>query len=175
MTDIRDVARGTLVLPGEGVPIRMGALPVDLLVPAAFSAGAYELHEQPVPPGVLVVPHTHTHQDQISVVTRGTLGVLVGDEEFVAPAGSCVLRPRGIVHALWNASPEPARMIEVSSPDAGIEEFFRRFTDLTAADRATSLAIAELARPYGITYRPDLVPGLEARHGVSAGGGWWRE
>ena len=116
MTDIRDITGGTLVLPGEGTPIRMGALPVDLLVPAAFSGGTYELHEQPVPPGVLVVPHTHAHQDQVSIVTAGTLGVLVGDEEFIAPVGSCVLRPRGVVHALWNASTEPARMIEVSSP-----------------------------------------------------------
>ena len=175
MTDTRDVTRGTLVRPGEGAPIRMGALPVDLLVPAAFSGGAYELHEQPLPPGVLIDPHTHTHQDQISVVTAGTVGVLVGDEEFVAPVGSCVLRPRGVVHALWNASPEPARMIEVSSPGAEIEEFFRRFTNLTIAGTATSSAIAELARPYGITYRPDLVPGLEKRHGVSVGGGWWSE
>ena len=175
MTDIRDVTRGTLVLPGHGAPIRMGALPADLLVPAAFSAGAYELHHQPVPPGVLVVPHTHARQDQISVVTAGTLGVLVGDEEFTAPAGSCILRPRGIVHALWNPGPQPAQMIEVSSPGAGIEEFFRRFTDLTAAGQATSPAIADLARPYGITYQPDLVPGLEARHGVSAGRGWWSE
>jgi mannose-6-phosphate isomerase-like protein (cupin superfamily) len=175
MTGTRDMTRGTLVLPGQGVPIRMGALPADLLVPATFSGGAYELHEQPVPPGVLVVPHTHARQDQISVVTAGTLGVLVGDEEFVAPAGSCVLRPRGVVHALWNASTEPARMIEVSSPGAGIEEFFRRFTDLTVAGAATSSAIAKLARPYGITYRPDLAPGLEKRHGVSAGAGWWSE
>jgi mannose-6-phosphate isomerase-like protein (cupin superfamily) len=175
MTEIRDMARGTLVLPGEGASIRMGALAADLLVPTAFSGGAYELHEQPVPPGVLVVPHTHAHQDQISLVTAGTLGVLVGDEEFVAPVGSCVLRPRGLVHALWNAGPEPARMIEVSSPGVGIEEFFRRFTDLTVAGGATSSAIAELARPYGITYRLDLAPALEERHGVSAGGGWWKE
>ena len=175
MTDIRDVTRGTLVRPGEGAPIRMGALPVDLLVPSAFSGGTYELHEQPVPPGVLVVPHTHARQDQISVVTAGTLGVLVGDEEFIAPVGSCVLRPRGVVHALWNASTEPARMIEVSSPGAEIEQFFRQFTNLTVAGGATSSAIAELARPYGITYRLDLVPALEERHGVSAGGGWWQE
>ena len=66
-------------------------------------------------------------------------------------------------------------MIEVSSPGAGIEEFFRRFTDLTVAGAATSSAIAKLARPYGITYRPDLAPGLEKRHGVSAGAGWWSE
>lgn len=175
MTVIREAARGTLVPPGGGTPIRMGALPGDLMVPAAFCRGAYELHEQPVPPGVLVVPHIHARQDQISVVTEGTLGVLVGDEEFAAPAGSCVWRPRGVVHALWNATREPARMIEVSSPGTQIEEFFLRFTDLTLAGLATGPAIAELALPYGITYRPDLVPGLSERHGVSAGGGWWKE
>jgi len=175
MTDIRDIPRGTLVPPGGGAPIQLGALALDLLVPAAFSAGAYMLHEQPVPPGVLVVPHTHAHQDQISLVTTGTLGVLVGEQEFVVPAGGCVLRPRGIVHALWNTGPEPARMIEVSSPGTEIEEFFRRFTDLTAAGGATSPVIAELAHPYGITYHPDLVPALEERHRVSARGGWWKE
>ena len=66
-------------------------------------------------------------------------------------------------------------MIGVSSPDADHEQFFRQFNDLTVAGGATSSAITELARPYGITYRLDLVPALEERHGVSAGGGWWQE
>jgi len=50
-----------------------------------------------------------------------------------------------------------------------------RFGDLTDAGAATPEAIQQLAAPYGITYDLPLIPQLEARHGVSAGGAWWSE
>ena len=45
--------------------------------------------------------------------------------------GGYITKPRGEAHAMWNAGPEPARMIEVISP-AGFELFFRDVVDATA-------------------------------------------
>lgn len=161
--------------PGEGPAISMGALPLVFKALSAWTGGAYELHEQPISPGVLVAPHRHEHQDQVSYVVSGTLGFLVGDEEFEARAGSFIWRPRQVTHALWNSGPADARMLEISSPGSRIEEFFNRFDELTKAGGATAEAIIKLAAPYGISYDLSRVPGLEARHGVSAGGAWWPE
>jgi len=161
--------------PGEGPAISMGALPLIFKARSAWTGGAYEMHEQPIKPGVLVAPHRHENQDQVSYVVAGTLGFMVGGQEFEAPAGSFIWRPRRVTHALWNSGPEEARMLEISSPGTEIEEFFRRFGDLTEAGSATAEAVAELAAPYGITYDLSVIPGLEARHNVSAGGAWWPE
>jgi len=161
--------------PGEGPAIHMGSLPVVFKALSAWSGGAYEMHEQCLAPGVLVAPHTHTHQDQINYVLSGTLGFLVGDQEFTAPGGSFIWRPRRVRHALWNAGTEESRFLEVSSPGRQIEEFFNRFGDLTGAGAATADAIQALAAPYGISYELGLIPSLEARYGVSAGGAWWPE
>lgn len=161
--------------PGQGPAISMGALPLVFKALSAWTGGAYELHEQPISPGVLVAPHRHEHQDQVSYVVSGTLGFLVGSEEFEAPAGSFIWRPRQVTHALWNSGPAEARMLEISSPGSQIEEFFNRFGELTKAGGATAEAISKLAAPYGISYDLARIPGLEARHGVSAGGAWWPE
>jgi quercetin dioxygenase-like cupin family protein len=161
--------------PGEGPAISMGTMPLVFKALSAWTGGAFELHEQPIKEGVLVAPHRHENQDQISYVVSGTLGFLVGDEEFEAPTGSFIWRPRQVTHALWNSGPGDARMLEMSSPGTEIEQFFNRFDDLTQAGGATAEAIAKLAAPYGISYELARIPGLEARHGVSAGGAWWPE
>ncbi len=162
--------------PGRGTPIRMGALPVTLRVRAAQTGGAYVLSEQVLPPGVLVAPHTHHEQDQVSLVLAGSLGFLVGDQEFTAPPGSCVARPRGIPHAVWNPGPGEGTMAEITSPGGQMEEFFLAFHALTvAAGQPTAAAIADLAAPFGITYDQARIPGLEARYQVTAGGAWWAE
>lgn len=180
MTSIHDTVHRTagaavFLAPGEGTAIQMGSLPLIFKALSAWTGGAYEMHEQPLRPGVLVPPHIHAHQDQVSYVVTGTLGFLVGGEEFEAPAGSFIWRPRGIMHALWNAASRPARMLEISSPGMEIEKFFRAFGALTDQGNATREAVAELAEPYGISYDYSLVEDLEARHRVSAAGGWWRK
>ena len=63
--------------------------------------------------------------------------------------------PAGVRHALWNAGTEESRFLEVSSPGREIEEFFRRFGDLTDAGAAT----ADGDRGAGRTVRDQLRPG----------------
>jgi mannose-6-phosphate isomerase-like protein (cupin superfamily) len=179
MTTIRNgpatAAAAIFLGPGEGPALRMGSLPLVFKIMPEWTGGTYEMHEHRLAPGVLVAPHTHTHQDQVHYVLTGTIGCLIGDQEFTAPVGSAIWRPRGVVHALWTSGAPEARVLEVSSPGSAMAEFFRRFGDLTDAGGATAEAIQALAAPYGITYDLAMVPGLEARHGVSAGGVWWPE
>ena len=60
-----------------------------------------------------------------------------------------------------------------STPGREIEAFFREFDQLSQACQVSASAVAELARPYGISYHLELIPQLEARYGISAGSGWW--
>jgi mannose-6-phosphate isomerase-like protein (cupin superfamily) len=49
-------------------------------------------------------------------VLEGEMHARVGDEVVKATPGSWVLKPRRIRHTMWNAGPEPARIIELYMP-----------------------------------------------------------
>jgi uncharacterized cupin superfamily protein len=52
----------------------------------------------------------HTREDEYSIVTEGEIGFRSGDREVVLPAGGYITKPRGELHAMWNAGKVPARI-----------------------------------------------------------------
>ena len=84
----------------EGSPI-VGT-PFRNLVAAEETRGAFSAQSAVMAPGELVVPHTHTREDEFSVLLEGRIGALVGDEEMEVLAGSVLKKPRGLMHAMWN-------------------------------------------------------------------------
>jgi hypothetical protein len=73
--------------------------------------------------------------------------------------GGYITKPRGQLHAMWNAGSTPGRIIEVITP-GGFENYFRDLGELLVATSATpGLAplrelpeFTELAVKYGLTY-----------------------
>src|SRR6201990_3588081 len=65
--------------------------------------------------------------------------------------GGHIPKPRGELHTMWNAGPEPARMIEVISP-AGFEHFFREMADLSAAGPPQLPEVVALAGRDGLQF-----------------------
>jgi len=120
----------------------------------------------PIAAGYMVPPHTHRDFDEWSVVLDGRVGARVGDDEFIAVAGSYILKPRGIQHTFWNPGPEPARIIELITP-AGFEQFFRRVTELANADELTDDLMESMAAEYGTTVSMDWVDDLADRYGLT--------
>jgi quercetin dioxygenase-like cupin family protein len=106
--------------------------------------------EHPVEPKGSSGCHTHSHEDEYSFVIEGTIGVLIGDEEFRATAGDLVLKPRGIPHMFWNPTDKPAKVLEIISP-AGLEKFF--------------VGVGEAQRSGGTS--PQTLGPLLARHGIA--------
>ena len=72
--------------------------------------GAISIIEQPFEPGLLLPPHVHQNDVWLNVL-EGEMHARVGDEVVRATPGCWVLKPRRIPHTLWNAGPEPARII----------------------------------------------------------------
>lgn len=85
-------------------------------------------------------------------------------ETFEATEGSYVVKPRGVVHAFWNATKDQATIIEVVIPGA-FEEFFDAIDEvpegpsrpaaMMALQERFDMAIdfnlaAEIAREYGL-------------------------
>jgi quercetin dioxygenase-like cupin family protein len=158
----------TVVQPGEGRVEDLGdGLGVAFKLWGADTAGAVAVVEHPFAVGTLVSPHLHTREDEYSIVTQGEIGFRSGDREVVLGAGGYITKPRGEVHAMWNAGATPARMIEIISP-AGFEVFFRDVADLAASGVTEIAQFVRLADAYGLQLaEPDWYPDLIARYGLT--------
>ncbi len=100
------------------------------------TSGAYSIHDNTIPPGSPGPrPHIHRRHEENFYVLEGELTVRVGSRKIVAPAGSFVVVPRGMVHQPSNPGTQPTRVLLVFSP-AGMDSFFEE-----AAERRMPLAV----------------------------------
>ena len=132
------------------------------LITADDTGGRFSSQSAVLSPRELVIPHSHEREDEFTFVHRGRIGGLVGEEETEVDEGGFLFKPRGIVHALWNPTDEPAVVIEFISP-AGFEHFFEEMGALTLPEPET---MQEIAERYGQRPRTDLISGLQERHQV---------
>jgi quercetin dioxygenase-like cupin family protein len=117
----------------DGERVSLGGLDIIFKITSDQTGGAFAICELSVEPGRLIPAHLHDTEDEFSHVIDGRIGVLIGDEELTADAGSWVIKPRGIPHTIWNPGPHHARAIEVITP-AGFERFFRELSAIFSAD-----------------------------------------
>jgi len=159
-----------VVAAGEGEVVLRGGFGVVGKVSGVQTGGAFSVVEHPLEPKVLgAPPHTHANEDETSYVIEGEIGLLIGDEEFRAGAGSYVLKPRGLPHAFWNPGPEPARILEIISP-AGFERYFGELAEVLSAGGPPDLGrISEVAGRYGLSFHMEGTPDLLERHGLRLG------
>jgi quercetin dioxygenase-like cupin family protein len=74
------------------------------------------------PGGAVVGAHWHPAIEEAFTVTRGQIGLRLGDQESIAPLGTRVVIPAGVVHNWWNAGAEEAHVIvEVRPADRFLE------------------------------------------------------
>lgn len=151
--------------PGAGPFVDLGGLGVHFKVRGERTGGSFAIVEHPIAPGVLVDPHIHRNEDELSYILEGDIWARVGDQEVEATAGAYVWKPRGVLHTSWNPGPEPARILEVISP-AGLEHLFEEVAALMEHPSATTEEeVYELCQQYGLTFDRSWLPDLESRFG----------
>jgi quercetin dioxygenase-like cupin family protein len=164
--------RKVLVGPGEGT--RLPVLDIVHKITADRSGGSLTVEEWGLPPGMMIPPHTHTREDECNFVLRGELTCEVGGETVVAPAGSYVLKPRDVPHALCNTGTEPVWVVEILTP-GGFEAYFDEYEEIASKlasgeiDDAEHLkARAELGERYGVVWHDELIPETRERFGIGS-------
>lgn len=166
----RTTAAGAVkvVQPDEGH--RGGLMPgvgVVFKIDGSDSGGALAIVEHPFEVGGLVPPHVHHHEDEFSIVLEGEIGFRSDDEEVVLGPGGYIVKPRGQVHAMWNAGRTPARMVEVIAP-AGLDQLFRSVVELTERGEAEMSKIVELTDGYDVPLaQPDWLADVVERYQLS--------
>ena len=134
------------------------------MIKAADTGGRFSTQSTVLRPGELVIPHSHRDEDEFTFVFRGRIGGRVGNHDLVVEEGGLLLKPRGIVHALWNPTDVEAITLEFISP-AGFEGFFEEMGRLQ--EGASPDTIPEIATRYGLTFHPELIAELSELYGVS--------
>jgi quercetin dioxygenase-like cupin family protein len=154
-----------VVQPGEGEAAGVGpGIGVVFKIDGEDTGGAVSIVEQPFEVGALVPPHSHTREDEVTVVVEGQVGFRSGDKEVVLGPGGYIVKPRGEVHAMWNAGKSPARIIEIITP-AGFEGAMRELAALAAAGPPDPEAMGALIARYGMSFEePEWLPDVIARY-----------
>lgn len=160
------VANRFLVGPTDGKVVMEGPVGVITKIPGTSTNGVISIVEHPVAPRILVPPHVHQDHDEWSYILEGRIGVRIGDDEFIAEAGSYILKPRQIPHTFWNPDDRPARILEIITP-SGLEEMFAKFGELAARGELTPETMGATAAQYGSTMSMDWVPELIERYGLT--------
>jgi quercetin dioxygenase-like cupin family protein len=159
-----------ILSPNDGQLVWLGGLGVHFKLDGTSTQGAFSVVEHPLEPGAFAPPHTHSREDEFSYVLEGTVGVMLGDQEFLVTSGSYIVKPRGIPHAFWNPGPEPARLLEIIAP-AGFERYFMQLAALVNKNGPPDdEAIGKLASEYGLTYHMEQVLALATKYGLKVPG-----
>jgi quercetin dioxygenase-like cupin family protein len=137
------------------------------------TGGHVAIVEHPFAIGAITAPHRHTREDEHSIVLEGEIGFRSDADEVVLGPGGYITKPRGQMHATWNAGAVPGRIVEVITP-GGFEQYFRDLSDLFTTGRTAGESLhetpefAELAERYGLTYgSPDWLDSVLARYGLT--------
>lgn len=126
----------------------------------------FSLVEHPIAPRTLAAPmHAHTHEDEYTYVLEGEIGVQIGDEVRYAGPGELVAKPRGVPHAFWNRTDEPARALEIIAP-GGFEQYFAELAPLVNQCPPDLAGVAALAERYGLDMDPESIGVLCEREGL---------
>lgn len=138
---------------------------LDVKVRSGLLGGDFSVMEGVMKPKELLAPHTHEHEDQVVLVLNGALWFELGGDGgqvFRAPAGSYVVKPRGISHSFWNESDETVRYVELSGRDG-----FERFID-SRAERSLLETAATSDDEFGVQWHIGRIPGMMLRHGLKS-------
>jgi quercetin dioxygenase-like cupin family protein len=70
-------------------------------------------------------PHIHFHLREEVAVKAGSLGVRVGKEKIVVPAGGTAVFPSGVIHAWWNAGDDLLELSGRAIPAGDLDRYLQ--------------------------------------------------
>src|SRR4051812_5452751 len=123
----------------EGKTYQLGQLKLAFKRTEGEGEGSYSMFESLEQPGASVALHRHPTFQETFIVLEGRFEFEVAGERRSLGQGEMLVIPRGAPHGFACTSPEPGRLLTISSP-AGVFEAF--VVDISAANIGGSEAEA---------------------------------
>lgn len=161
----------SVVRPGEGERVALPGFGAVFKLSGTSNGGEVSIVEHPFEVGLLTAAHRHTREDEHSIVLAGQIGFRSDDTEVVLGPGGYITKPRGQMHAMWNAGSEPGRIVEIITP-GGFENYFRELGELLLEHPLSAVLhespdFVALADKYGLTYgSPPWMDDVARRYGL---------
>ena len=156
-------ARVLAAADGRLVP-SLGRVANRFMIDGADAEGRVAVLQHHFQPRALAAPmHRHHDEDEYTFVLSGRIGAILDGEDAFGEPGDLIFKPRGQWHTFWNASDEPAVVLEIISP-AGLEDLFKSFEHLT--EPPTPEVMAGLAGKYHCDLDFESTFPLVQRHGL---------
>jgi mannose-6-phosphate isomerase-like protein (cupin superfamily) len=112
--------------PGRGRAYQCGPMRAVFKADGPETSDRYSVSEWTVAPhSGGSGPHSHEENDEIFLVTEGTMAVRVGDEWIEASRGTFLRIPAGVIHDFENRTDQPATLFNVFIP-GGFEHMMPR-------------------------------------------------
>jgi mannose-6-phosphate isomerase-like protein (cupin superfamily) len=119
-------------------------------------------------------PHLHKELDEVMRVVEGSVHVMVGDTVTEMMAGDWHVRPHGVIHTFWNASDQPARIIDIYL-NQDFLSFFEELQRIQYQMQKKGLTLESgegqklntaLLEKYGIEMFPEQFPSIIEKYGL---------
>jgi quercetin dioxygenase-like cupin family protein len=136
---MRDTKRLEHFRSMEGKAYQLGPLKLAFKRTEGEEEGSYSMFESLEQPGGSVALHRHPTFQETFIVLEGRFDFEVAGERRSLGQGEMLVIPRGAPHGFACTSPEPGRLLTISSP-AGVFEAF--VADISAANAGGSEADA---------------------------------
>ena len=151
---------------GDRRPVpSLGHVANRFMIDGADAGGRVAVLQHHFEPKALAAPmHRHHDEDEYTFVLSGRIGAILGGQEVYGEPGDLIFKPRDQWHTFWNASDEPAVVLEIISP-AGLEDMFKSFEHLTEPPPPESLA--DMARKVHCDLDFEATFPLIQRHGLN--------
>lgn len=162
-----DDPKPVFIPPGAGLMGKISRTNITFKLDKTQTAGNLGSAEMIIPPGQLgAPPHYHRGFDEICIVLKGTVHIMVEDEVFTVPEGGWHLRPRGMTHTFWNSGKKQARVIELYAP-GGHENYMQDLAKLFEKGANPNPAdLQKLADEYDIVFRFDKLDEVMKKYKV---------
>jgi quercetin dioxygenase-like cupin family protein len=151
---------------GDRRPVpSLGHVANRFMIDGADAGGRVAVLQHHFEPKALAAPmHRHHDEDEYTFVLSGRIGAILGGQEVYGEPGDLIFKPRDQWHTFWNASDEPAVVLEIISP-AGLEDMFKSFEHLT--EPPTPESLADMARKVHCDLDFEATFPLIQRHGLN--------
>jgi len=154
-----DDAKPRVVPPGTARTVDFpGALTSVLLEASATEGNVAVLEFVVAPRSFGAPPHVHHNEDEYFYVLEGKVQFLNEDIVVAAPAGTFAAMTRDHLHAFWNASDTPARLLVAIAPGEFGAFFDQVVTELRASGTVDPAKIGETIARIGESWKLDIHP-----------------
>jgi quercetin dioxygenase-like cupin family protein len=112
-----------IIAQGEGTPVWFLGCLTYIKATAETTRGAFGLVEQIIPVGFATPYHMHQAEDEVFYVAEGELLLYSEGKQMELKAGGYAFLPRQIPHGFRVEGTAPARVLFMSFPGGGFEQF----------------------------------------------------